>query len=111
MDTKIKVIIIIESIFILILAIVVIALSNGKKGDDIEKSEISIDESEFGHMPNHEIVKQYTLKRGDAFKVELISYGAAIKSIFTKCRHGHLNNRVLGFKTLQGYLNKKNIKL
>lgn len=108
LTTKIKIILGIETVVILILVIALIVVGTSKSGGDgssgAEALLISVEESEFGHTSNHEIVKKYTLKRGDDFKVELISFGAAIKELHAKCKHGHLNNRVLGFNTIEGIL-------
>lgn len=107
LTTKIKIILGIETVVILILVIALIVVSTSKSGGDGSSGAealISVEESEFGHTSNHEIVKKYTLKRGEDFKVELISFGAAIKELHAKCKHGHLNNRVLGFNTIEGIL-------
>lgn len=101
LNTKVKIILGIETVVILVLVIVLIVIGTGGS-DEASESVINIEESVFGHTSNHEIVKKYTLKYGGDFLVELISFGAAIKSIYAKCKHGHLNNRVLGFNTIEG---------
>lgn len=106
MNAKIKIILGIETFAILVLIIVLIAVTTSKSGESAGgDASIVVEEAEFGHTSKHDVVKKYTLRRGDNFKVELISYGAAIKSIYAQCKHGHLNNRVLGFNTIQGILN------
>lgn len=102
MQTKIKAILGIETIVLLVILITLIVVITTKCDDQSDISSISVEESEFGHTSSHEIVKKYTLRKGDDFVVELLSYGAAIKAIHAKCKHGHLNNRVLGFNTISG---------
>lgn len=106
LSTKIKIILGIETVILLILLIALIVISSTGCGDepsgDYSSSPLQIDETVFGHTSNHDIVKKYTLKYGEDYLVELISFGAAIKSIHAKCKHGHLNNRVLGFNTIEG---------
>lgn len=105
LSTKVKIILGIETVIVLILGLSLIVVTNMSCDDgpahDVS-SKLLIEETEFGHTSKHEVIKKYTLKYNQDFMVELISFGAAIKSIHAKCKHNHLNNRVLGFNTIQG---------
>jgi aldose 1-epimerase len=50
-------------------------------------------------------VSRYTLTNGHGMRVRVLTYGGIIQSIETPDRAGHVDNVVLGFPTLDGYLN------
>lgn len=49
-------------------------------------------------------VSRYTLTNGRGTRVRILTYGGIIQSIETPDRAGHIDNVVLGFPTLDGYL-------
>ena len=51
-------------------------------------------------------IEQYTLTNHNGIEVRAITYGAIITSIKTPDRDGQLNDIVLGFDTLDGYLSE-----
>lgn len=63
---------------------------------------ITVDD--FGTLEDGQLVKRYTMEAESGFKVELISYGAALTAIYTPDRNGHLNDVVLGHDHLEGFL-------
>ena len=63
----------------------------------------AIEVSEFGSMPEGKVML-YTLSNPNGMKVEIINYGAIIKSIYVPDRSGNSVDVVLGFDDLQGYL-------
>lgn len=50
-------------------------------------------------------VNRYTLTSGRAMRVRILTYGGIIQSIEVPDRTGHVGNVVLGFPTLDGYVN------
>jgi len=58
----------------------------------------------FGTLPTGERVNSYTLTNAGGLKLELITYGATVKSLHVPDRHGNLADVVLGFSDLAGYL-------
>ncbi|HTQ20240.1 aldose epimerase family protein [Mycobacterium sp.] len=50
-------------------------------------------------------VSRYTLSSGHGMRVRILTYGGIIQSIEVPDRTGHVDNVVLGFPTLIGYLN------
>jgi aldose 1-epimerase len=50
-------------------------------------------------------VNRYTLTNGHGLRVRILTYGGIIQSIETPDRSGHVDNVVLGFPTLDGYVN------
>ena len=58
----------------------------------------------FGHLPDGTAIEAVTLRGDNGFAVRLITFGAAIQSIFTPDRTGNLADVVLGREDLAGYL-------
>ncbi|MBO0877866.1 MAG: galactose mutarotase [Pseudonocardia sp.] len=50
-------------------------------------------------------VSRYTLSNGRGMTVRILNYGGTIQSLEVPDRRGHVDNVVLGFSTLDGYLN------
>jgi aldose 1-epimerase len=55
-------------------------------------------------------VSRYTLTSGHGMRVRILTYGGIIQSIEVPDRAGHVDNVVLGFPTLVGYLNTGSAK-
>ena len=60
----------------------------------------------FGTLPGGGQVDMYTLTNAHKLEVRLISYGAIITSLRTPDRDGRMDDIVLGFDTLDGYLTR-----
>jgi aldose 1-epimerase len=58
----------------------------------------------FGHLPDGTAIETLQLRGDNGFEVRLITYGAAIQSIFVPDRAGHVVDVVLGRDDLAGYL-------
>jgi aldose 1-epimerase len=58
----------------------------------------------FGHLPDGAAIEMVRLSGDDGFEVRLISYGAAIQSIFAADRAGRLADVVLGYDDLASYV-------
>jgi aldose 1-epimerase len=70
----------------------------------------SIKKMDFGTAPANpyqpaQTVFRYTLTNAHCMQVKIITYGANVQSITAPDRHGHLTDVVLGFKTLDDYVN------
>jgi aldose 1-epimerase len=50
-------------------------------------------------------VSRYTLNSGQGMRVRILTYGGIVQSIEVPDRTGHVDDVVLGFPTLDGYLN------
>lgn len=58
----------------------------------------------FGKTPDGTEVEQYTLTNKNGMVVKIITYGGIIREILVPDRDGKLGDVVLGFETLDGYL-------
>jgi len=61
--------------------------------------------ADSGPYGGRQTVWRYTLTNCHGMKVQIITYGATVQSIKTPDKSGHLANVVLGFKTLDEYVN------
>jgi len=69
-------------------------------------SQPSVSRAPFGRMPDGTTVDQVTLTNGRGMEVRTIQYGAVIVSIRVPDRDGRVDDVVLGFDALEGYLTK-----
>jgi hypothetical protein len=111
-----------QFVFIIcILTALIVILNKNNKVNVLEhrartgRARVTIDEHVFGTINEAEIVKKYTLRNANHFELDLISYGATIKSIYVKDKNRYLTNVALGFNTLEGSIqfsiqNKRLIK-
>ncbi len=58
----------------------------------------------FGHLPDGSAVEMVKLRGDHGFEARIITYGAALQSIFAPDRAGRLADVVLGRDDLEGYL-------
>jgi len=66
--------------------------------------EGSVSKAEFGKTPEGETVDAYTLTNSEGMEVRAITFGGIITSIRVPDRAGKLDDVVLGFNDLAGYL-------
>ncbi|HEV3139395.1 MAG TPA: aldose epimerase family protein [Vicinamibacterales bacterium] len=64
----------------------------------------SVNRAPFGALPDGRTVEMFTVRNAGGVEVRTISYGAIIVSIKAPDRTGKLDDVVLGFDTLDGYL-------
>src|SRR5215212_355364 len=63
----------------------------------------SITESAFGYFEN-KVVTEYTITNTNGLQASVINYGAAIIKITTPDKNGTAGNVIIGFDSLEGYL-------
>jgi aldose 1-epimerase len=66
--------------------------------------ELSVTQAEFGTTPEGQRVDLYTLKNARGMEVRAISFGGIITSIRVPDRSGKVDDVVLGYDSLEGYL-------
>lgn len=66
----------------------------------------TIEEAEFGKMPDGQVVKSFTLANDSGMKAVLITYGATLVSLEVPDRTGIPGDIVLGFNSLDEYREK-----
>jgi aldose 1-epimerase len=68
------------------------------------KPQTKVDREIFGHLPDGTAIESVRLSGDNGFEVRVITYGAALQSIFAPDRAGRLADVVLGREDLAGYL-------
>jgi aldose 1-epimerase len=58
----------------------------------------------FGKLPDGREVSQFTLRNGAGITVQVINYGATITSLLVPDRNGKMADVVLGYDSVQGYM-------
>ncbi|MGH9393833.1 MAG: aldose epimerase family protein [Terriglobales bacterium] len=58
----------------------------------------------FGQLPDGRGAELYTLVNAHGMRVSITNYGGIVQSLQVPDRHGHLDDVVLGYDTLAGYL-------
>jgi len=85
---------------LIVIAMAIIASSCGKKS---AQPSISVDE--FGAMPDGHKALIYTLVNQQGLKAKITDYGAKLVSLEAPDRNGQLADVILGYETLDQYLN------
>lgn len=71
----------------------------------LDKSQMpKVTRESFGHLPDGTAIEMVRLRGDKGFEVRLITYGAALQSIFVPDRAGRIADVVLGRDDLAGYL-------
>ena len=83
------------------LAIVCTVLTGAGQGG---KTDIKIKREPFGKMPDGKPVERFTLTNANGVELKAIGYGGIITSLRVPDRNGKLDDVVLGFDSLEGYL-------
>ena len=68
-------------------------------------AQIAITKSEFGKMPDSTIIDMYALKNTNGVEMDVITYGGRIISLKVPDKNGKIENVVLGYNSLEDYLN------
>ena len=87
----------------MLLAIAMPALASQAKGG---KQKMKTAKEAFGKMPDGTPVDLYTLTNANGVEMKVITYGGIVISLKTPDRNGQLEDIVLGYDNLQGYLDK-----
>lgn len=65
---------------------------------------MSVTRANFGSLPDGRVVEQFVIANAHGVEVRAITYGGIIAAVRTPDRAGHLDDVVLGFDNLDGYL-------
>lgn len=60
--------------------------------------------NDYGKTPEGKKVQIFTLQKADGVKAEIINYGAIVVSLWMPDKNGQLDDVVLGFDNLEGYI-------
>lgn len=66
----------------------------------------SVKVADYGQLPDGGVVRQYTLENDSGLVAKVITYGAIVTELWIPDREGIAGDVVLGFDSLEGYLNE-----
>lgn len=69
-----------------------------------QKDSLGITVEDFGALPDGEAVKKYTMTNAEGMEVSVLNYGGIITSLKVPDKNGKIEDVVLGFNSLEGYL-------
>jgi len=92
-----------ETLFILILPLY---LLGGCAETETSNNDMQITEERFGQLADGRYVEIYTLKNEGGIEAKITNYGGIIVSLMTPDSEGNMGNIVLGFDSLDSYLDE-----
>ena len=69
-----------------------------------DDKSISLSEEDYGVLDNGILIKQYIFENDNQMKVKIINYGAIVVSIEVPDKNGKINDVVLGYDSIDGYV-------
>jgi len=92
-----------ETLFILIFPLY---LLGGCAETETSNNDMQITEERFGQLADGRYVELYTLKNEGGIEAKITNYGGIIVSLMTPDSEGNMGNIVLGFDSLDSYLDE-----
>lgn len=92
--------------WIFIITLCTITVSCTTTSRERKKGFPSFEKRIFGEMANGDQVLEYTLKNGSGIEMSVITYGGIIRTLFIPDNKGNFADVVLGYDSLNGYLNQ-----
>lgn len=80
------------------------ASENVERTNETEENPMEVEKSNFGRMEDGTMVDLYTLTNGNGTEVKITNYGGIITSLKVAGKEGEVEDVVLGFDSLDGYL-------
>lgn len=87
------------SFFATVMSVLIIGCQNNKK------VETMLEKSLYGKLPDGREVYQFTLHNNSGMKVQIINFGAIVTSISVHDRNGKVEDVILGYDSVSGYVN------
>jgi len=87
------------SLLAAVMSVLIIGCQNNKK------VETMIEKSLYGKLPNGKEVYEFRLHNTSGMQVNIINYGAIVRSIIVPDRNGKFEDVTLGYDSLTGYIN------
>ncbi len=84
-----------------IAVLTILSCTHNKNGKSMTETTL------YGKLPDGREVHQYTLTNSAGSKVKIINFGATVTSLEVPDRNGKLEDVVLGYDSLQGYISCK----
>ena len=93
--------------FLAIIALIIIACNNKKNEQKNETVKAGVTEKTFGNYENNPVT-EYTITNSNGMQVSILNYGGTVTKIMTPDKNNKMEDVILGFESLDGYLQKGN---
>lgn len=97
----------IRIIFLAMIALIIISCNNNKSDHKTETVKAGITEKPFGNYENNPVT-EYTITNANGMQVSILNYGGTVTKIMTPDKDKKMSDVILGFESLDGYLQKGN---
>src|SRR5579875_1434108 len=81
--------------------------NSSQNSSETKKEKMGITETSFGSYEGKPVT-EYTLTNANGMQVSIINYGGTVTKIITPDKNGNMGDVILGYKSLDGYLQKAN---
>ena len=76
----------------------------------LQASELEVSEQAFGTLANGTPISLFTLKNTNGIQANITNYGGILVNLYTPDRDGQLGDIVLGYDTLDGFVNDRSFQ-
>ena len=97
----------IRIIFLAIITLIVVSCNNNKSEQETGSTKAGITEKAFGNYENTPVT-EYTITNSNGMQVSILNYGGTVTRIITPDKNNKMGDVILGYETLDGYLQKGN---
>jgi aldose 1-epimerase len=91
-------------ILLLIIAAIALSCAGNHENKEADK-KMNLKKNLYGETDGKKVF-QYTLTNENGMKVKILNYGGIVTHLFVPDKDGHLADVVLGYDSLQGYIDK-----
>lgn len=81
--------------------------NNSQNSPGNKKEKVGLTKTPFGNYEGKPVT-EYTLTNANGMQVSIINYGGTVTKIITPDKNGNMGDVILGYKSLDGYLQKAN---
>jgi aldose 1-epimerase len=93
--------------FLVFISLIIISCNNKKSEQKTEATKAGISEKAFGNYENNPVT-EYTITNTSGMQVSILNYGGTVTKIMTPDKNNKMGDVILGFESLDGYLQKGN---
>src|ERR1041384_4964070 len=98
----------IRTTFLVIVSFIILSCNNNEKTEQKnETNKVGITEKAFGSYEN-DPVTEYIITNSNGMQVSILNYGGTVTKIMTPDKNNKMGDVILGYESLDGYLQKGN---
>src|SRR5690349_21197640 len=90
-----------------IVTLLILSCNSNKSEQKSESTKAGITEKAFGNYENNPVT-EYTITNSNGMQISILNYGGTVTKIMTPDKNNKMGDVILGFESLDGYLQKGN---